>query len=307
MEDLPPSEQAGTTPNIKKNPRKQNATRGLLKQLFPFSREKNDASARREIEELIEEAEISEEDSIDEHERTLISNVLNLRDLPVIDVMIPRADINAVDIQTSPKELFQLLTEKPHSRLPVYDTDSDNIVGAVHMKDIVANFARKKDHFKLRDIIRNVLIVSPAMRVLDLLLQMRQSKVHLALVVDEFGGIDGLISINDLIEVIVGEIDDEHALDIQPQVIERPDGTILADARFNLEDFEERFHHEWTPEEKEDNDTLGGLINTIAGHVPSRGEIIKHTSGMEFEILDSTPRRINRLRIRHLTRTSQPQ
>lgn len=276
--------------------------KSLVRKLIPFiKKDKHDNNTREAIEDLIENADQNDESSIEEHERALISNVLELRDLPVVEVMVPRADIIAVDIQTTSEELFELLGEKPHSRVPVYEDDLDNIVGAVHMKDIVGSFKKNRGSFRLRDILRNVLIVSPAMRVMDLLMQMRQSRVHLAMVVDEFGGIDGLIAINDLIEGIVGEIDDEHDLDVQPQAIERPDGTILADARFQLEDFEQRFDRYWDTEEEEENDTLGGLVSFIAGHVPALGETVKHPeSGMEFEILEATPRRIGRMRIRNL-------
>ena len=276
--------------------------KSLIRKIFPFiNRDKHDSNARETIEDLIENADQNAENSIEEHERALIANVLELRDLPVVEVMVPRADIIAVDIKTTSEELFQLLGEKPHSRVPVYEDDLDNIVGAVHMKDIVGNYKKNRGSFRLRDILRNVLIVSPAMRVMDLLMQMRQSRVHLAMVVDEFGGIDGLIAINDLIEGIVGEIDDEHDLDVQPQAIERPDGTILADARFQLEDFEQRFDRYWNTEEEEENDTLGGLVSFIAGHVPALGETVKHPqSGIEFEILEAAPRRISRMRIRNL-------
>lgn len=276
--------------------KKQSGMFGWLRRLLAG---RHDTSLREAIEELIEEKEQNESEfSIAMHEKMLISNILNLRDLPVIDVMVPRADIVAIDIETSLEDLFRLLAEKPHSRLPVYEEDLDNIVGAVHMKDIVATTSGATDAKNLKDIVRNVLIVSPAMRVLDLLLQMRQSRVHIALVIDEFGGIDGLITINDLIEAVVGEIDDEHDLDIQPQLIERPDGSILVDARYPLDEFEERYGELVDEDEREDIDTMGGLVNAIAGHVPTRGEIVKHGSGLEFEIIDADPRRINRIRIR---------
>ncbi len=278
-----------------------------IKKRIPFM--KAETSVREAIEELIEEDSDSDK-SVEGHERALISNILDLRDLPVIDVMIPRVDILAIDIHTSRKNLLDLLTEKPHSRLPVYHDTLDNIVGSVHMKDMIAIFSeldenvksstKKKGLFDLKDFLRNVLVVSPSMRVLDLLLQMRQSKVHMAIVVDEYGGTDGLITINDLVEAIVGEIDDEHGLEIQPQLVERKDGTILADARYPLDDFEELFGPFMEEDEREDVDTLGGLVNIIAGHVPTRGEIIVHKSGIEFEIMDADPRRVHRLCIRNV-------
>lgn len=270
-----------------------------VRSLLPAKSSAED-TLREAIEELIEDKETEPQSAVAAHERRLIANILQLRDLPVIDVMVPRADIVAVDINAPREDLIQLLSEKPHSRIPVYKNDMDNIVGVVHIKDMVANIAGGNP-FELKDIMREALVVSPAMRVMDLLLQLRQSKVHIAFVVDEFGGIDGLITINDMIEAIVGEIDDEYAFDIEPQLIERPDGSAIADARYPIELFEAKygnvFHED---DENEDVDTLGGLVTSLAGRVPSRGEVIRHSSGMEFEIIDADPRRVMRVRIRNL-------
>ena len=290
MEDLTPEKPAKD---------EKNGLLAWIKNLLP-TKINSDDSLREAIEELIEEKEATPQSSVALHERRLISNILQLRDLPVVDVMVPRADIVAIDIDATREELTRLLAEKPHSRLPVYKGDMDNIVGVVHIKDMVTNIASGSD-FELKDIMREALVVSPAMRVMDLLLQLRQSKVHIAFVIDEFGGIDGLITINDMIEAIVGEIDDEYAFEIEPQLIERPDGSALADARYPIEAFEARYGNVFQEDdEDEDVDTLGGLIAAIAGHVPSRGEIIRHSSGIEFEIIDADPRRITRVRIRNL-------
>jgi len=279
-----------------------NEEKGLVtwvKSLLPV-RSVNDDSLRDAIEELIEEEDASPQSAVARHERKLISNILELRDLPVAKVMVPRADIVAIDIASPREDLIKLLAEKPHSRIPVYKGDLDNIIGFVHIKDIVAHIA-DGNPFELKDIMRDVLVVSPAMRVMDLLLQLRQSKVHIAFVVDEFGGIDGLITISDLIEAIVGEIDDEYAFDIDPQLIERPDGSAIADARYPIKSFEAKYGNVFAEDdENEKVDTLGGLVTAIAGHVPSRGEIIRHSSGIEFEVLDADPRRVTRVRIRHL-------
>ncbi|MBU6476188.1 MAG: hemolysin family protein [Alphaproteobacteria bacterium] len=272
-------------------------------------RTSNDDSLREAIEELIEEEEDAPHSAVARHERKLISNILQLRDLPVSRVMVPRVDIMAIEISAPREELIKMLAERPHSRIPVYRGDLDNIVGFVHIKDIVAHIADGHS-FELKDILRDVLVVSPSMRVLDLLVQLRQSKVHIAFVVDEFGGIDGLITISDLIEAIVGEIDDEYAFDIDPQLIERPDRSAIADARYAIRDFEGKYGNIFTEdEEDEDVDTLGGLVAAIAGHVPTRGEIIRHAaSGIEFEILDADPRRVTRVRIRNLPekKTGEP-
>lgn len=260
-----------------------------------------DDSLLEAIEELIEEEDTPPQSAVAAHERRLISNILQLRDLPVVDIMVPRVDIVAIDIDTTREELIQLLTEKPHSRIPIYRGDMDNIVGVVHMKDLVAKMATGLT-FELKEIMRQAMVVSPAMRVMDLLLQMRQSKVHIAFVIDEFGGIDGLITISDLIEAIVGEIDDEFDFDMDPQMIERADGTAIADARYPLEKFEEKYGDIFSEnEENEEVDTIGGLVSYIAGRVPSRGEVIIHEpSKVEFEVMDADPRRVTRLRIRNL-------
>ena len=266
----------------------------------------NDDSLREAIEELIEEEDDTPQSAVARHERKLISNILQLRDLPVSKVMVPRADIMAIELTSPREELIKLLAEKPHSRIPVFKGDLDNIVGFIHIKDIVAHIADGHP-FELKDIMRDVLVVSPAMRVMDLLLQLRQSKVHIAFVVDEFGGIDGLITIGDLIEAIVGEIDDEYDFDINPELIERPDGSAIADARFPIRSFEAKYGNVFTEDEANEKvDTLGGLVTAIAGHVPSRGEIIRHSSGIEFEVLDADPRRVTRVRVRHLPKKDEP-
>lgn len=271
---------------------------GLLK---PFSKSKNGSENLREaLEEYIEELHDNGESAhIAQHEQTLISNVLHLRDLTVVDVMIPRADIEAIDINTSQEDLMALLAEKQYSRLPVYKDSMDNIVGTIHIKDILSHLAISKD-FRIKDLMRDVPIVSPAMPVLDLMLQMRQSRKHMALVVDEYGGIDGLVTIGDVLETIVGEIDDEFDSEEQPELIEKADGTILADGRVDIEEFEERYGELLTEEERNDIDTLGGLVFSVAGRVPARGEVLKHDSGLVFEVLDADPRRINRLRIKNI-------
>ncbi len=286
-------------------PKQEHASSGKLrawvKKLLPVKQSSED-TLREAIEELIEEDEKTPQSAVASHERRLISNILDLRDLPVVDVMVPRADIVAIDVGATRDELIQILAERPHTRLPVYKDDLDNIVGVINMKDLVANMAGNTS-FEVKDIMRDAMVVSPSMRVMDLILQMRQSKVHIAFVVDEFGGIDGLITINDLIEAIVGEIDDEFDFELEPQLIERPDGSAIADARFSVEEFEKKYGNLFAEdEENEEADTLGGLVTFIAGHVPTRGEVIRHSSGIEFEIIDADPRRIMRVRIRNLPR-----
>jgi CBS domain containing-hemolysin-like protein len=232
------------------------------------------------------------------HEKTLIANILEIRDQPVSELMVPRADIIAVDAETDRDVLLRLLVSKPHSRLPVYRETLDDVIGIIHIKDILAAIADDRD-FSLPELVRPVSIIAPSMRVLDLLLEMRKARQHMALVVDEFGGIDGLITIEDLVEGIVGEITDEHDRDIPAELVERPDGSLFADARVPIETFEERVGAVLDQEERDEVDTLGGLVFSLAGRVPSRGELLTHHSGLEFEILDADPRRIKRIRVRN--------
>ena len=237
--------------------------------------------------------------SLAQNERTLISNILKLRDTRAVDVMIPRADITAIDITTSPDELLALLSEKQYSRFPVYRESLDDIVGTIHIKDILATLARKMP-LDIEQLIRDVPIVSPAMQVMDLLLEMKETRRQMALVVDEFGGIDGLVTVGDIIGSIVGEIEDEHEIDDQPQLTQTADGTILADGRVDVDEFEHRFGSFLSDDERQDIDTLGGLVFAIAGRVPARGEVVSHDSGLVFEVLDADPRRVHRLRIKNI-------
>lgn len=287
-------------PNVKVTLR-GNETSGLFHWVKNIVKSKGDATLRETIEEYIDAAENghSEINSISTHERTLISNILKMRDHTAVDVMIPRADIFAIDINASQKELLSLLAEKQFSRIPVYRDSLDDVVGTIHIKDILGCLA-KGNKIDIEDLIRDVPIVSPAMPVLDLLLMMKQMRKHMALVVDEFGGIDGLVTINDVIESIVGEIEDEYDQDDEPQLVRNQDGTLLADARYDIEEFEEHFGELLSEEEREDIDTLGGLVFSIAGRVPARGEILTHASGMVFEVVDADPRRVNRVLIKNI-------
>lgn len=252
-------------------------------------------SVRNALEELIEEREEAEV-PIDEDERILLANILELRGRTIHDVMVPRANIASVSRDSSLSELIDLLTKESHSRLPVYGETLDDVAGMVHIKDVLAWRGRDGD-FSLSKIQRKILFVSPSMQVLELLLEMRAERSHMALVVDEFGGVDGLVTIEDLVEEIVGEIEDEHDLDDNPKMISHPDGSFTADARVTIGTLEEMTGTEVTGGDTEDIDTLGGLVFSIAGRVPVRGELLHHSSGVEFEVLDADHRRIKFLRV----------
>jgi len=293
--------------NGKRTGQRGNGHAGLTQVLGAWLRglwrsENRDSSLRETLEEIIEESERADETpmAIGAHERVMLANILNLRLHTAYDVMVPRADICAVAVDADLDALIELMSRGGHSRVPVYRETLDDVVGLVHIKDVLAH-AKSKHGFQLPRITREVLFVAPSMPVLDLLLEMRQSRVHMALVVDEFGGIDGLITIEDLVEEIVGEIEDEHDVAASPQILERPDGSLVADARFEIDAFEDRVGPILTDEERaEDIDTLAGLVVYLAGRVPSRGELIVHDSGISFEIMEADPRRVKRLRIRNL-------
>ena len=262
-----------------------------------------DNAVRETLEELMEEGE-HQVDS-DSHERTLLRNVLDLRDITAWDVMVPRADITAIDIKTPIPELVSEMVKRAHSRLPVYRNTLDDVVGMVHIKDVLAQLNSAKK-MVLSDLVRKVLFVSPSIRALDLLQEMRMTRLHLALVVDEFGGIDGLITIEDLVEEIVGEIIDEHDVEEGPKIINQSDGTAVANARATVEELEELFGPVLNAEEKEEAETLAGLIYSITGRIAKRGEIIRHGTGLEFEVLEADPRRLKTVRVRLPTKTPTP-
>jgi magnesium and cobalt transporter len=239
-------------------------------------------------------------DATDKHERTLLENVLRLKNLSALDVMVPRVDITAVEVETPFNELVQRMVEEGHSRLPVYKDDLDHIIGMIHVKDVLG-FVAARRAATLQKLLRKVLFVAPSTRLLDLLSQMRLQRVHMAFVVDEFGGIDGLITIEDLVEEIVGEIEDEHDETEPAHIMERPDGSLIADARAPIEELEALLDVKLLPANAEEEvDTVGGLIFMLAGRVPSRGESIAHPAGLIFEVLDADQRRVRQLRVRRV-------
>lgn len=261
---------------------------------------KSDADAfREEIEELLEEQEASADQSQEApQERTLLRNVLKAARLRVDDVMVPRADVIAVADDTPLDELVRIAHEAAHSRLPVYHETLDDVVGMLHIKDLLGFWETGKP-FDLKAVLRKTLFVPPSLPVLDLLLQMRAARVHMAMVVDEYGGIDGLVTIEDLVEQIVGEIEDEHDDEEEAEIIERPDGAMDLAARLDVQALEEKLGMTLLDEEdREDVDTVGGLVASIAGRLPRRGEVITHPMGLTFEVIDADLRRIKRLRLR---------
>lgn len=253
---------------------------------------------RNALEELIAEAEEEGAVAFSEEERELVRNALSFGELRAGDVMVPRADIEAIEVNATLDQVVQAMRKANHSRLLVYRDNLDDVLGLVHMKDLLP-FWGDGEEFSLEKVMRPVLVVPPSMRVLDLLLEMRATHNHLAVVVDEFGGTDGLVTLGDLVEEIVGELQDEHDRALAPQLVENPDGTIDADGRIDLEELEEKLGFPLLEEEERDEAaTLAGLIFGLVDRVPGRGEIVKHPKGLAFEVLDADPRRIKRVRIR---------
>jgi magnesium and cobalt transporter len=264
---------------------------------------KQDATKLREsLEEVIEESEAANR-PLAREERSMMLNILNFGELKVVDVMVPRADIIAVAEDTPLPELVKIFRDAQHSRLPIYRDTLDNPVGMVHIKDLIGLAIPEGEgspHPKtIKDIVRAVLFVPPSMPVVNLLVKMQSTRVHLALVIDEYGGTDGLVSIEDLVEQIVGDIEDEHDTDETKLILARGPGEFDASARADLEEVEKVVGLSLVDEEEaEEIDTLAGLVFSLVGRVPQRGEIVKHPAGVEFEVLDADPRRLKRLRLR---------
>ncbi len=272
------------------------------------------ASVRDDIQDALEDT--SADPDFSPLERAMLKNVLSLHEVRVEDVMVPRADIISVCLNATLAEVLATFRAAGHSRLPVQADNLDDPRGMVHIRDFVDFIAAATDDFKrgaealpnhLRldemtlaqtGIVRPVLFVPPSMPALDLLVKMQATRTHMALVIDEYGGTDGLASIEDIVEMIVGDIEDEHDEEESPKIEREEDGNFIVDARASLEDVSEVIGQDLTTiSDAEDIDTLGGLITSLAGHVPLRGEIIIE-AGLEFEVLDADPRRAKRIRIR---------
>lgn len=260
-------------------------------------------SIRESIEEVIEESE-RQNPELARRERVMLANLLKFGELRVDDVMVPRADIVAVDESISICELIAKFREAQHSRLPIYRETLDDPVGLVHVKDVLGLGELGPDGIMrwpdvpIGRVKRDILVAPPSMPASDLLVRMQTTQIHLALVIDEYGGTDGLVSIEDLVEEIVGDIGDEHDVDESPHLTRLGDNSFEADARLDLEDFAEKTGIVLDqPDPEEEVDTLGGLVVSLIGRVPQRGEIVAH-HGFEFEVLEADPRRIKRLRLR---------
>ena len=226
------------------------------------------------------------------HENELLKNLAGLRGITASDVMVPRVDIVSVAMSDDFNEIVKQLIKTNHSRVPVRNESLDDIVGILHIKDVLANlFLKEKQNIK--SLLKKPIFVSPSISLLDLLYEMRIKRRHLALIVDEYGGIDGLVTIEDLVEELVGEIEDEHDLSSECRLEKMEDGSIVVEARIII-DLVEGFIQSIRKEDlNEEIETLGGFIVSIAGRVPVKGEVIKYSpSGLKFEILEAAPRKV---------------
>jgi CBS domain containing-hemolysin-like protein len=268
-----------------------------------------------DLRELIEDAlSRAKSDTLSAQERSMLRRILHFGKLLVEDVMVPRADIVAVDESTTVDELMRVFREAEHSRLPVYHESLDDPRGMIHIRDLMSWITTEAESAEGKtldlgrvdpkrtiaaiNITREILYVPGSMPVIDLLLKMQKSRIHLALVVDEYGGTDGLVSIEDLVEEVVGDIADEHDIEEEPQIRQDPRLGLVADARMPVEDLEKHLGLKLIGEEENgDIDTLGGLVFALAGRIPAKGERVAHPSGVEFEVLEANPRRIKKIRI----------
>ena len=266
-----------------------------IKSIFFSSNKEN---IKDVLEDIIEDNGNSVE-SIDDGTKKIFKNIIQLNDKCIEDVMIPRADIDAVSSSIKINQLITFINKTKHSRIPVYDENLDKVIGMVHIRDLfekINKIAKVKRDIKIsKSIVRKILFSSPSMRILDLLLKMRSEQIHMSIVVDEFGGTNGLVTIEDLVEEIVGEIKDEHdfeEIDIIKKISKK---TYEVSARVTVDEFEKKLGVFFESVDKEDIDTVGGLVFNLIGKIPSRGQVITHKSGLEFTILDADTRKIKRL------------
>lgn len=271
--------------------------KNLAKNFFSSNIFKN-GSLKENIETVLDTVK-KDDENISKQERLMLLNILKIDQIRSMDIMIPRADIGAVEVNDSFEKVLEVFIKESHSRVPVYEKNLDNIIGMIHIKDLVKY--QSNENFEqgfLRKIIRDVVEIPPSMPVLDLLMKMQLTRLHMGIVIDEYGGTDGLVTIEDVIEEITGEIEDEHDEQNMPTLIKTSPNSFKASARAKIEDFQKLSKiNLLNVHDNEDVDTLGGLVIATAGRVPQRGEIIKHESGLIFEIIDADPRKIKLLKI----------
>ena len=236
-------------------------------------------------------------DGISKQERIMLMNILKIDKILARDIMIPRAEIIALEESISFEEAIKIFVDGAHSRIPIYHEQLDNITGMLHIKDLVKYQIENdiKNDF-IDNIKKDILHIPPSMPALDLLIKMQLTRLHMGVVIDEYGGVDGLITIEDVIEEITGEIEDEHDAKDISMLIKLGPNIFESNARLPIEELE-KISQVKLLKDDDDTDTIGGLVASIEGRVPQRGEIIKHDSGIVFTILDADPRRIKTIKI----------
>jgi CBS domain containing-hemolysin-like protein len=301
----------------------------LMERILGLFRHRNGTSLREEIADALAEPAMGGE-SFSPGERAMLNNILRLREVRVEDVMIPRADVEAVDITTTLGELMGMFEKSGHSRMPVYAETLDDPRGMVHIRDVLAHITRTARTKKGRatrkippvqaldlsavdlgktigelGLIRELLFVPPSMLASDLMARMQASRTQMALVIDEYGGTDGLVSFEDIVEMVVGDIEDEHD-DEEPTVTQAGEGVFIVDGKAEIEDVQKMIGGAFAPgEHGEYVDTIGGMVFNALGRVPARGEVVQAIPGFEFHVLDADPRRVKRVRIVDLAKAER--
>ena len=273
----------------------------MIRKLFEnffFKKNIENNNLKQSIETVLD-SDLKDTEGISKHERLMLLNILKIDGIRSSDIMIPRADIGAVELNDSFEKVLEVFIKEAHSRVPIYEKNLDNIIGMIHIKDLVNYQNQKKTETNfLQNLKREILEIPPSMPVLDLLLKMQLTRLHMGIVIDEYGCTDGLVTIEDVIEEITGEIEDEHDEKNLPMLIKSSVNTFEASARIEIDELHKVTNVEFLNSyDNDDVDTLGGLIFSITGRVPQRGEIIKHSSGTTFEIKDADPMKIKSVKV----------
>jgi CBS domain containing-hemolysin-like protein len=317
-EDKPPADQAEGQSTAEPR-RPEHAT--FMERLRRFLPHRNGSSLREDLADALAES-APDGAAFSPGERAMLKNILRLREVRVEDVMVPRADIKAVELSTRLGDLLALFEDSGHSRMPVYGETLDDPRGMVHIRDVVAHITRTARQKKLRGrrsaapgaaldlgnvdlsrsigdigLLRAVLFVPPSMLASDLMARMQAARIQMALVIDEYGGTDGLVSLEDIVEMVVGDIEDEHDED-EPMIVKTGEGVFVVDAKAEIDEVAEMIGDTFKPgEHGEYVDTIGGMIFNTLGRIPARGEVVQPIPGFEFHVLDADPRRVKRVRI----------
>ena len=273
----------------------------MIRKLFEkfFLKKNTENNNLKQSIETVLDSDLKDTEGISKHERLMLLNILKIDGIRSSDIMIPRADIGAVELNDSFEKVLEVFIKEAHSRVPIYEKNLDNIIGMIHIKDLVNYQNQKKTETNfLQNLKREILEIPPSMPVLDLLLKMQLTRLHMGIVIDEYGCTDGLVTIEDVIEEITGEIEDEHDEKNLPMLIKSSLNTFEASARIEIDELQKVTNVEFLNSyDNDDVDTLGGLIFSITGRVPQRGEIINHISGTTFEIKDADPMKIKSVKV----------